>query len=213
MGKLYLLPISYLTARNWQGSSSESCKKTTQPQLPWTSLPLFWAMCREFCPSPWFCVTAVIIGGFCTNLAQCSFSDSSLALQLNSLLRLRLRSVYNSTWHDSTDFFCRLIYYYFISYRYWSRPLYKNMNRAVVALWLTFRPILLSTFTDLHSRCSQIVTLEALSNGEYWTTWFYRDFFNQFFKLSNRDFAWLSCSSVIWPVWRLAQRRDFNKHV
>jgi len=37
-------------------------------------------MCHDFWPSPWFCITALIIGGLWTKPAQWSFSDANLAL-------------------------------------------------------------------------------------------------------------------------------------
>jgi len=55
---------------------------------------------HDFWPSPWFCVTAVIIGRLCTKSTQwSSFSDANLAVQLMvsfSATRLRLRVVYDS---------------------------------------------------------------------------------------------------------------------
>jgi len=41
-------------------------------------------VCRDSWQSPWFCVTAVIIGGLCVKSAQCSFSGARLALQLTA---------------------------------------------------------------------------------------------------------------------------------
>ena len=40
-------------------------------------------VCRDFRQSPWFCVTAVIIGGVCTKSAQCSLSDANFGSPIN----------------------------------------------------------------------------------------------------------------------------------
>jgi len=67
---------------------------------------------HDFWPSPWFCVTAVIIGRLCTKSTQwSSFSDANFAVQLMvsfSATRLRLRVVYDSICLFIQIFFCSL---------------------------------------------------------------------------------------------------------
>jgi len=91
-------------------------------------------MCSDFWPSPLFCITDAIIGRLGTKLAQWSFFDANLTLQLMAAFNTKVHTEVFLTLLSSEFLYCLTHF----SYSQGILILYEHSRHGITLFYTTF---------------------------------------------------------------------------